>query len=275
MKVGVWYHPDFAEKGYPSLRHRVKPAFDALGDMIDRGEIQVFSPEVNRETEELLAIYHSPRHIEKVKAQGYHEVALLSAAGVIEAGGKLAQGELDFAFCFVGTAGHHAGYEDFWGFCYYNDVAMAVGKLRRLGLKKIMIIDVDPHFGDGTRHLLGGDPDIIHVNFHDDDGLKLSNQEFQNYDIGLYNANDTNFLKAVDEILEEPWEYEILIVIFGHDSHSQDYGGFYLTEAGFLQFARNIRAFGEGKPILFVLSGGSNPQVAREVIPMVIDVFVE
>lgn len=30
MRVGVFYHPDFAERGYITLLHRVKPAYDAL-----------------------------------------------------------------------------------------------------------------------------------------------------------------------------------------------------------------------------------------------------
>ena len=30
MSVGVFYHPDFAEKGYITLLHRVKPAYDTL-----------------------------------------------------------------------------------------------------------------------------------------------------------------------------------------------------------------------------------------------------
>ena len=273
MRSGVWYHEDFALKGYPTLRHRVKPGFEGLQDLIREGKLKVFVPRVTSQTEELLGRVHSPNHIQMVIKEGYHDIALLSAAGVIEAAECLAKNQLDFAFCFVGTAGHHASRNGYWGFCYYNDVAMAVVRLREMGIKRIMIIDVDPHFGDGTRDLLGSDPDVIHINFHEDDGLTLAKKELNNYDLGLYNADDSSFLRALDRVLQKDWDFDFLIVIFGHDSHCQDYGGFYLTEIAYPEMARLIKDFAGEKPVLFVLSGGSNPEVAKEVIPGVVKVF--
>ncbi|ADI01978.1 histone deacetylase [Syntrophothermus lipocalidus] len=274
MKAGVWYHPDFSLRGHSVLRDRVEPAFNAMTDLIEAGKIGLFTPAITQETEELLNQCHSARHIAMVKAEHYHDVALLSAAGVVEAAERLATGDLEFAFCFVGAAGHHAGYDRFWGFCYYNDAVMAIKKLRALGIKRVMIIDVDPHFGDGTRDLIGADPDVIHVNFHSGSWRIVEDPELNNYDIGLGSGGDSDFIDALNRVLSRSWDYEILMIIFGHDSHILDYGGFALTEISFKHLAEAIKEFAAGKPVLFILSGGANPEVAKTVIPMVIKTFL-
>lgn len=273
MKCGVFYHSDFADYGYITLRHRVKPGFDALSAMVKSGTIEVFTPIINEHTEKLLMQTHHEDLINDVKKTPYHEVALLSAAGVIQAAEKLATGELDFAFCFVGTGGHHAGCNYYWGFCYYNDVAMAVKHLKTLGVNKIMIMDIDPHSGDGTRDILAHAPSVIHINFYADEDYDYADTNKQNYGMNIDGADDNTFLKAVDKFLQMDFDYEFLIVIFGHDGHGQDYGDFYLTTEGYRKFAQKIKDYAVNKPILFVLSGGSNPWVAAEVIPEVVGVF--
>lgn len=97
MKAAVYYHPDFAEKGYFILRDRVKPGFDALQDLIKQGKIRHHLPILNQEIEELLMDTHSPEHIASVQAEGEHYIALLSAAGVVQAAEQLALRQVDFA----------------------------------------------------------------------------------------------------------------------------------------------------------------------------------
>lgn len=274
-RAAVYYHPDFAERGYTTLRHRVKPGFDALRGMMKAGLFIVRTPEITPDHLNLLAETHSPNHIASVKREGFHEVALLSAAGVVEAADALFNGLLDFAFCFVGTAGHHASRNGSWGFCYYNDVAMAVARLRQSGCTKVLILDVDPHFGDGTREYFGLDPNIIHINLHEDDQQTRIYHQYNNYDYGIDGADDRVFLSTLDAALDQPFGFEICIVIFGHDSHCIDYGSFYLTDRAYPEMAKRIKAFAAGKPVLFVLSGGSIPEVAASAIPAVISVFTE
>ncbi len=275
LKAAVYYHPDFADKGYTTLRHRVKPGFDALQPLVNSGQIQVRTPTIDETAHALLHTTHSPELVERVISAGYHEVALLSAAGVIQAAEALAKNELDMAFCFVGSGGHHAGQNYCWGFCYYNDVAMAVNRLRQLGIPDIMIIDIDPHSGDGTRDLLAADPNIIHLNFFADEDYPYEDKNRGNYGVLLDGASDQVLAAALEEYLERDWNFNLLIVIVGHDGHCLDYGDFYLTTAFYGSFARRIKAFAAGRPVLFVLSGGSLPQVASEVIPAIIEGYIE
>lgn len=275
MRAAVYYHPDFADKGYSTLRHRVKPGFDALQPLFKAGKIELRTPVIDEIALSLLQKTHSPDLIERVKNAGYHDVALLSAAGVIQAAQSLADGELDMAFCFVGSGGHHAGRCYCWGFCYYNDVAMAVGRLQQAGVHDLMIIDIDPHSGDGTRDLLASDPRIIHLNYYADEEHSYQEKARSNYGVLLDGANDQVLEAALEEYLDRDWDYQLLIVIVGHDGHCLDYGDFYLTTGFYGRFARRLRKFSAGKPVLFVLSGGSSPQVAAEVIPAVIEGFID
>ena len=275
MRVGVFYHPDFAERGYITLRHRIKPAYEALRRQDYANKLLFFEPSVSPLHQELLQEIHTDRHIEAVKAEGYHEVALLSAAGVVSAAEMLAAQQLDRAFCFVGAGGHHAGRNYSWGFCYYNDVAMAVLRLNQLGVKRILILDMDPHSGDGTRDLVALDPNIVHINFYADENYSYQDNKLNNYGILLENATDKDFLQALEDNLPKAENVEFVIVIFGHDSHCEDYGDFYLTIDGYREFTHRMKTFCGTRPLLYVLSGGSNPQIAALAIPAVIESLLE
>lgn len=273
MRVGVFYHDEFARNGYYILRERVRPGFEALKDLVASGQVRVYTPEINKTVQRLLQATHTVSLIAEVKYEGEYEISLLSAAGVVEAAERLQQDELDMAFCFVGAAGHHASRNKFWGFCFFNDVAMAVLRLQEMGVKKILIVDVDPHFGDGTRDLLGGDPDVTHVNFHS--GMTDNeNREWNNYDYGIGGATDEVFMNKLEAVLNQPFDFEFLILIFGHDSHNDDYGPFRLSQAAYPFLGSLMHRIAGGKPTLMVLSGGSQPEVAREAIPGLIKGFI-
>ncbi len=273
MKCAVYYHPDFATKGYPMLMHRVRPGFEAVQKMPQASRIGFITARATEDTERLLEMVHTAQHIQSVNQQGYHEVALLSAGSVVQAAEDLATGKYEFAFAFTGTAGHHAGRNYCWGFCYYNDAAMAVVKLRELGIKRIMIFDIDPHSGDGTRDILGGDKDIIHINFHSNEYDSYDDKSMNNYDCWLDRADDDDFVPAVESYASRTWDFEFLMVIFGHDGHTTDYGGFYLHTEAYVEFAKKMKALAGNRPILYILSGGSVPKIAEEVIPAVIAVY--
>jgi hypothetical protein len=88
---------------------------------------------------------------------------------------------------------------------------------------------------------------------------------------GLLKAPDKVFLQALDEYLPKAAGVEFIIVIFGHDSHCEDYGDFYLTVNGYREFTRRMKSFSDTRPLLYVLSGGSQPQIAAQAIPAVIE----
>jgi len=69
------------------------------------------------------------------------------------------------------------------------------------------------------------------------------------------------------------FDFQICFVVFGHDSHADDYGGFELSSAVYPKMARIITEASGERGIVFVLSGGSVPEVASKAIPEVISIL--
>lgn len=273
MKVAVTYHEDFGKHGHAVLKNRVIPSFQALKELIAAGKVEVFEPQLSG-VQKLVEKIHTPRHLQEVEYSGYYEVSLLSVASVVTAAELLAEQKFKRAFAYVGAAGHHASRNGFWGFCYLNDVAAAILRLREKGWKRFLILDVDPHFGDGTRDIFKYDRDVIHINFDTSTQPRLDT-EFNNYDYGLGFCKDREFLAALEEALQPLYDFEMMIVIFGHDSHMRDYGGFSLSFDAYPALARKVKEYAGERPLLWVLSGGSEPEVAKQVIPDIIRVLTE
>lgn len=276
-RLVIVYHPDFATLGYPALRERIAPAYEELRarGLLEKEGVRLL--QAHPADEGLAEEVHTERHIQGVRRSGYYQVALLSAGAVVMGAEEVAFGRANAAFCFTGTAGHHASREGFWGFCYLNDVAMALAHLRRKGRAgRVAIVDIDPHYGDGTRDLLGDDPEVLHVNFHSGHVMQEAGGP-ANLDLVLPpDAGDALFLRSVDRAVAAAEEFgpELLFVVFGHDSHRDDYGSFELSGGVYREFARRLkRSFPSG--VIYVLSGGSRPHVARQAIGDVVKVLAE
>jgi acetoin utilization deacetylase AcuC-like enzyme len=275
MMVAIIYHEDFGKYGFSVLKERIRPSFEALMEsgLVDGVEVQVFKPK--GAPLRLVEKAHTASHMENMRSDPFRDVAMLSAGSVIMAAEMVATGQAKTAFAYTGTAGHHASRGSCWGFCYFNDVAITILHLRELGLERFLIVDVDPHFGDGTRDFFKDDPDVFHINFNSGTGEEYD-PAMNNYDIGLgFGASNDQFLSALKGALELAldFDFQIAFVIFGHDSHEDDYGGFSLTFEAYPRMMQIIReAVGE-KGLVVVLSGGSCVHVAEKVIPDVIRVM--
>ena len=275
MKVAITYHEDFGKDGFSVLKERIRPSFETLMEsgLVDGIDVQVFK--ARAAPLRLVEQAHTPTHMQNMQTDPYRDVALLSAGSVMMAAELVAKGEAESAFAYTGTAGHHASRGGCWGFCYFNDVAITILRLMELGLIRFLIVDVDPHFGDGTRDFFGNDADVFHINFHSGTGEE-HDPEKNNYDIGLtFEASNDRFLSALKSALElvRDFDFQMAFVIFGHDSHQDDYGGFSLTFEAYPKMAQMIREAVGDKGLVYVLSGGSCVHVAEQVIPDVVRVL--
>jgi acetoin utilization deacetylase AcuC-like enzyme len=89
------------------------------------------------------------------------DVALSATARVV-AGAPLAYG-------LCRPPGHHAARRMLGGYCYYNNAAIAAEWLRREGgFKRVAILDVDYHHGNGTQQLFWERNDVLYVSLHAD-----------------------------------------------------------------------------------------------------------
>jgi acetoin utilization protein AcuC len=96
---------------------------------------------------------------------GMHEAAAAVAGGSIRAIEAILHGDVEHAYQ-PGGGLHHAMRSRASGFCIYNDVALAIARARRDGLR-VLYVDLDVHHGDGVQALHYSDPGVMTISFHE------------------------------------------------------------------------------------------------------------
>ena len=96
---------------------------------------------------------------------GMHDAAASVADGSLRAMEAILRGEVEHAF-HPGGGLHHAMTDKAWGFCIYNDPALAIMRARAAGLR-VLYIDLDTHHGDGVEAVFAADPGVLTVSFHE------------------------------------------------------------------------------------------------------------
>ena len=103
----------------------------------------------------------------------------------------------------LGGGTHHAGRDFARGYCLFNDVGVALARLRAEGLaRRALVVDCDVHQGDGTAQLFAGDAETFTLSLH---GAR--NYPFQripsDLDVDLATGTgDADYLAALDEALD-------------------------------------------------------------------------
>jgi len=101
---------------------------------------------------------------------GMHEASAAVAGGSLRAMEAILRGDAVHAF-HPGGGLHHAMPARGSGFCVYDDVALAIARARREGLR-VMYVDLDVHHGDGVQAIHWADPGVLTVSIHES-GLSL------------------------------------------------------------------------------------------------------
>lgn len=162
----------------------------------------------------------------------------------------------------IGGGFHHAFPDHAEGFCYINDVALAVKGLKKDGsIKKAAIIDCDLHQGNGTAYIFANDSDVFTFSIHQENLYPI--KEKSSLDIGLPDfADDELYLKKLSEALPYIYENhkpEFTVYIAGADPYKDDQlGTLQLTKEGLKQRDRMAikMARDNGNPVLILLAGG-------------------
>jgi len=201
-------------------------------------------------TEEDIRRAHTQRHIDSIKSdKKLYEVAALSAGGAITAA-ELAYGG-EPAFGLIRPPGHHASRDSCWGFCFFNNMAIAILKLRSEGkAERVFILDIDLHFGDGTVNILGGEP-----------GISILNPN---------HGGREEYLEEIAEQLriEAQRGCDIVAVSAGFDEYELDWGGRLKTE-DYEKIASMVREFSdencEGRHFAILEGGYYHPDLGKNV----------
>jgi acetoin utilization deacetylase AcuC-like enzyme len=167
-----------------------------------------------------------------------------------------------------GAAGHMAGgtHHAFRGrgegFCVFNDLAVAIAVARRdHGVRRVAVIDLDVHQGNGTAALFEGDPGVFTLSLHGGKNYPF-HKERSSLDVDLPDGcEDAAYLRALEAALEAvpPHRPELLLYQAGVDALAGDrLGRLALTHEGLRQ--RDGRVFELAArlavPLVVTLGGG-------------------
>ncbi len=174
------------------------------------------------------------------------------------------------AFALCRPPGHHAASEYMGGYCYLNNAAIAAQALIAKGAKRVAIIDVDYHHGNGTQAIFYDRPDVLFVSLHgdpkrsypyfsghrDERGAGTGLGFNRNYPLPHGTAWDSYSLALSDACRElSAYAPDAMVVSLGVDTFKDDpISQFKLENDDYLRMGEVIA--GLGKPTLFVMEGG-------------------
>jgi len=172
-----------------------------------------------------IARVHGSEHIKRVKSSGLYEAAALAAGGAICAAELALEGRP--AFALIRPPGHHASANRAWGMCFFNSMAIAIQKIRPKA-ERVLIIDIDLHYGDGTVSIFRGDSNV-----------KIVNPWSVDESFEYLNMDQSRYLGQVKEAFLG-FDCDIVGVSAGFDTYLEDWGGLLKIE-DYREIGRAIR----------------------------------
>ena len=184
-------------------------------------------------------------------------------------------------FALTRPPGHHATANRAMGFCLLNNIALAAEYLVcENNAKRVAIIDIDLHHGNGTQEIFYRRGDVVYISTHQFPHYPgtgaLNETGYGNGDRATVNipmppmSGDTAFLTTHDEIilpLLDRFKPEMLLVSYGFDAHFRDPLGYLLiTTEGYGQIIDRLVGWSDencsGRIALF-LEGGYDLEAAK------------
>lgn len=132
--------------------------------------------------------------------------AIAALADVLEEGGIAAN---------MAGGTHHAHFDWGAGYCVFNDLAICARlAVERHGVKRVAIVDLDVHQGDGTATILAKDPEIFTLSVHCAHNFPMT-KSVSDLDVALpVDTEDAAYLEAVTSALDMVWRTEPELVLF-------------------------------------------------------------
>ena len=170
--------------------------------------------------------------------------AIAAAAGqAIGAVSHVWQRRGKLAYALVRPPGHHAQPGTADGYCFLNNIGIAIEEARAQGLRRAAVIDWDVHHGNGTQQGYYRDPDVLTISLHMDHGSwgpshpqsgapeETGEAEGRgtNLNIALpFGSGDASYRCAFDRLVApfvEEFAPELIIVACGQDASQFDPNG--------------------------------------------------
>lgn len=219
--------------------------------------------------------YHRLKSL-SLSSQEVRRIGFPLSEQLVERELRIAQGTIDgckhainygVAFNVAGGT-HHAGTNWGEGFCMLNDQAIAANYLLRTGLaKKILILDLDVHQGNGTAQIFAQQPNVFTCSIHGEKNFPFRKEQ-SDLDIGLDDGvGDEEYLITINHHLKlifERFEPDFVFYLSGVDILETDkLGKLAISKQACKQrdrivfeYCKNLRI-----PVQVSMGGGYSPQI--------------
>ena len=248
MELPVVNHPDYVAKINDDNKFPIQK-FRALADhLIKEGVVNKFH--VPKECSiSTLKTSHSLEYINHIKNKtldlklqkkiGFPINDSVARRSFVATGGTVLASKLalDYKFaCNTAGGSHHATFDCGAGYCVFNDVAVAANYLKNKGYtKKILIIDLDVHQGNGNSEIFKNDKDVLTFSMHCASNYPAKKSK-SDMDIELAeNTEDDEYLNILHKNLKvlNQNKYDFIFYVAGVDIHCEDrLGKLKITDAG-------------------------------------------
>lgn len=245
-----------------------------------------------------LAWIHTPEHIDRVaKTAGKrltsfdldtqateksYAVARLAAGGVFNLLDAIWNGQGKRGLACIRPPGHHAEPDKAMGFCLFNNIALGARYLKECrSVKRVMIVDIDVHHGNGTQAAFYDADDVLFVSMHQFPSYpgtgnfgEVGKGKGEGFTVNLplrAGLGDEDLARSIYFLvnpLAQAYEPEIILVSCGFDLYMRDpLGGMRVTPEGYGLITFLLMGIAEkvceGR-IVFIMEGGYSLKGIRE-----------
>jgi acetoin utilization deacetylase AcuC-like enzyme len=202
-----------------------------------------------------------------VKKIGFPLVDSVVKRSLVATGGTVLASKLALEYriaCNTAGGSHHANFDGGAGYCVFNDVAVAANYLLNKGLvKKILIVDLDVHQGNGNSDIFGNNKNVFTFSMHSKSNYPAKKSK-SDLDIELEdNTEDQKYIETLKDSIQllNKQKFDFVFYIAGVDVHFNDrLGKLKLSDDGIKKREEIVigNFFSKKIPICGVLGGGYN-----------------
>jgi acetoin utilization deacetylase AcuC-like enzyme len=279
--------------GHPESPDRLKAALAGIRNL-SLGDTFVW-PELGQTNAEPIEAVHGEGHVRRVadlaqRGGGWidpdtfvvppsYRAAVDAAWATVSAARDVLDDKVRNGLVLVRPPGHHATSERAMGFCLFNNVAIAAEwALDRGGCRRVAILDVDVHHGNGTQEIFFRRSDVLYYSTHQFpfypgtgnlDEIGLGDGEGATINVPLRaGCGDETYLDVTERILAPAlrrYQPDLIFVSLGFDAHWVDpLAQMRLTLAGYGEILDRIASLAAGLcdgRLVFILEGGYDLRV--------------
>ena len=202
-----------------------------------------------------------------VKKIGFPLVDSVVKRSLVATGGTVLASKLALEYriaCNTAGGSHHANFDGGAGYCVFNDVAVAANYLLNKGLvKKILIVDLDVHQGNGNSDIFENNKNVFTFSMHSKSNYPAKKSK-SDLDIELEdNTEDQKYIETLKDSIQllNKQKFDFVFYIAGVDVHFNDrLGKLKLSDDGIKKREEIVigNFFSKKIPICGVLGGGYN-----------------